>query len=50
MDDEQIESELAERVWQLVASAINDSRGELHRSIERARDRLHFIRPDTNTA
>lgn len=43
MDDDEIESELPERVRQLVMDAINDSRGKLQRSIGRARERLHFI-------
>lgn len=43
MDDDQIEAELQERVRELLVGAINDPRGKFHRSVERARERLHFI-------
>lgn len=43
MDDEEIESELPERVRQLVINAMNDSGGKIQRCVERARERLHFI-------
>lgn len=46
LDDEQIEAELQDRVRQLLISAINDSWGKFQRSIERARERLHFVSPN----
>jgi hypothetical protein len=43
IDDTKIEAELPEHVRQLLCVAINDPRGKLQRSIDRARERLHFI-------
>jgi hypothetical protein len=43
LKDETIESELPNRVHALVTSAIRDRRGKLQKSIDRARERLHFV-------
>jgi hypothetical protein len=43
IEDEEIETELYERVRQLLIGAINDPRGKFHKSIDRARERLHFV-------
>ena len=47
IDEEQIETELYERIRQLLVSAINDPRRKFQKSIDRARERLHFIGPGT---
>lgn len=41
--NEEIETALYERVRLLVVGAINNSRGKFYKSVERARERLHFI-------
>lgn len=43
MDDERIKTTLRDRFRQLVASAINDPVKRFWRSVDRARDKLHFI-------
>jgi hypothetical protein len=46
IDDEAIESDLPERIARLVRAAINDPRNKFLRSVDRTRERLHFILKD----
>jgi hypothetical protein len=43
LDDDKIEAELADHVRALLTVAINNRRGKFQKSIDRARERLHFI-------
>ena len=43
MDDRAIEARLAIRLARLINAAINDPREKFQRSINRARERLHFV-------
>jgi hypothetical protein len=43
-EDDEIETELYDRVRKLLSVAINDPRGKFQKSIGRAREKLHFVR------
>lgn len=45
MDDRAIEARLSMRAAKLINAAIDDPRGKFRRSIDRARERLHFVSP-----